>query len=103
MKKFLKILSKVLLVISILIVSIIVLINLFNIIKILFFGITVGGDYPDSIWWGRTVLKGFEGVKKYYSAIGWELLKYFEIPISIICIIYQIIYFKVIKKGENNE
>ena len=101
MKKFLKILSKVLLVISILIVSILVLVNLFTIIRILFFGMTVGGDYPDTIWWGRTVLKGFEGVRKYY-AIGWDLLKLVEIPISIVCIVYQIIYFKVIKRGENN-
>ena len=100
MKKVLKILSIVILIISILIITAILMINLITIIKIMFFGMTVGGDYPDSIWWGRTTLKGLSGIKTYYHVWG-ELVYMFEVPISIICIIYQIIYYKIIRKRLN--
>lgn len=98
MKKILRILSKIILIISILLVSAIILYNLVTIIRIMFFGITVGGgEYPDSIWWGRTALLGIDGIKKYYSVFG-EVVILVELPISIVCIIYQIIYFKIIRK-----
>lgn len=102
MKKLLKILSIIVLLISILLVSLIVLSNIYMIFRILFFGMTVGGEYPDSIWWGKTALYGVDGIGKYYSAIGGAAL-IVEIPISIVCIIYQIIYFKIIRKNLNNK
>ena len=97
MKKILKILSIVILIISIIILSIIIRLNLLTIIRIMFFGMTVGGDHPDTIWWGRTTLKGLSGIKTYYHVWG-ELVYIFEMPISIVCISYQIIYFKIIRK-----
>lgn len=98
MKKVFKVLSIIILIISILLVSIIVVSNIVTIIRIMFFGITVGGgEYPDSIWWGRTQLLGISGIKKYYSA-GGEIAMLIEIPIVIVCIIYHIIYFKIIRK-----
>lgn len=101
MKKILKILSIVILIMSILIVSLIVIHNVVTIIRIMFFGLTVGSnEYPDSIWWGKTVLSGVDGIKRYYSVWG-EIVKIIEIPTSIVCIIYQIIYFKVIRKKYN--
>lgn len=98
MKKVLKVLSIIVLVISILVVSIILFANLFIIIRILFFGMTVGSnEYPDSIWFGERLLYGFSGLKTYYHVWG-ELVYMFEIPISIFCILYQIVYFKIIRK-----
>lgn len=98
MKKIVKVLSIIILIMSILIISIIVVSNLLTIIRIMFFGMTVGSnEFPDSIWWGRTVLYGISGMKTYYSVWG-ELVLAVEIPISIVCIIYQIIYFKIIRK-----
>lgn len=98
MKKVIKILSIIILIMSILIVSIIVASNLLTIIRIMFFGMTVGSnEFPDSIWWGKTMLFGVNGIKTYYSVFG-ELVLVLEIPISIVCIIYQIIYFKIIRK-----
>ena len=103
MKKVLKSLSKVILIISIIIVFIIVFLNLLTIIRIVFWGITVGNDeYPDTIWWGKTTLKGLSGLKTYYNV--WRQLAYmFEIPISVACIIYQVIYFKIIRKKLRKE
>ena len=97
MKKVLKFLSIILLIISILLFSIIVVVNFVTIIRILFFGMTVGSDYPDTIWWGRTTLQGIDGIKTYYHVWG-ELVYMFEIPISIFCILYQIVYFRIIRK-----
>ena len=97
MKKIVKVLSVIISIISILIVSIIVAFNLLTIIRIMFFGITVGSEFPNTIWWERTVLSGVSGIKLYYSVWG-ELVWIFEIPISIVCIIYQIIYLKIIRK-----
>lgn len=97
MKKVLKVLSIILLIISILLFSIIVVANLVTIIRILFFGMTVGSDYPDTIWWERTTLRGLAGIKTYYHVWG-ELVYMFEIPMSIVCILYQIVYFKIIRK-----
>lgn len=98
MKKIVKILSIIILIMSTLIISIIVLFNLLTIIRIMFFGMTVGSnEFPDTIWWGKTVLYGLSGIKTYYKVWG-ELVLKVEIPISIVCIIYQIIYFKIIGK-----
>ncbi len=97
MKKLLKIVSISILIISICISILIILSNIIPIVRILFFGITVGGEYPDTIWWEKTTLKGIEGIKTYYSVWG-TLVYIYEIPIIIICIIYQIVYFKIIKK-----
>ena len=97
MKKILKVLSVLILAVSVLVVSIFVISNLVLIIKIMFFGMTVGGDYPNTIWWTRKTLLGLDGIKTYYSVWG-RLVYMFELPISIICIIYQVIYFKVIRK-----
>ena len=100
MKKVLKIITKILLIITIILLALIIIKNLYIIIRILFFGMTVGSNqYPDSIWLGEVFLKGIEGIKKYYSRLG-ELILYTEIPITIISIIYQIIYFKTIKKSK---
>lgn len=98
MKKVVKVLSIIILIISILLVSLIVIHNIVTIIRIMFFGITVGGgEYPDSIWWRRTELLGISGIKKYYSV--WdEVVMLLEIPVVIVCMIYQIIYFKIIRK-----
>lgn len=98
MKKIVKVLSIIILIMSILMISIIVVSNLLTIIRIMFFGMTVGSnEFPDTIWYRKTVLYGVSGIKTYYSVWG-ELVLVFEIPISIICIIYQIIYFKIIRK-----
>jgi hypothetical protein len=98
MKKLLKGLCVIVLIISIFIISAIVVANLLHIIRILFFGITVGtNEAPNSIWWEETFLYGISGVKRFYSVWGAVVL-IFEIPISIVCIIYQIIYFKILKK-----
>ena len=89
---------KVLFIITIIIISIIIISNLLNTFIILFFGRTVGNSsYPDSIWWGEKYLSGISGLKTYYSVLG-EIIVIFEIPILIVCLIYQIIYLKVIKK-----
>lgn len=98
MKYILKVLSGIILITSILIVSIIVVSNLLTSIRIMFFGVTVGSnEFPDSIWWEKTVLYGISGIKRFYSVWA-ELVLVLEIPISIVCIIYQIIYFKIIRK-----
>ena len=98
MKRVLKVLSGVILVISILLILTIVLYNLTIIVKILFFGLTVGSnEYPDSIWWGERVLYGISGIKTYFSVCG-EVVIMIEIPIIAFCIIYQLIYFKIIRK-----
>jgi hypothetical protein len=103
MKKIVKVLSIIILIISILIILAIVVSNLLNIIRIMFFGMTVGtNEYPDSIWWGETFLYGISGVKRFYSVWG-EIVLIFEIPICIVCIIYQIVYFKIIRKNYNLE
>ena len=96
MKKVLKILCIIILVISTFIVSIMVIFNLSIIIRIMFFGMTVGSD-ENTIWWGRTTLQGLAGIKSYYHVWG-ELVYIFEIPISVVSILYQIIYFKIIRK-----
>ena len=94
MKKFLK----VLFIITIIIISIIIISNLLNTFMILFFGRTVGNsNYPDSIWWGEKYLSGISGLKTYYSVLG-ETILIFEVPIIIVCLIYQVIYLKIIKK-----
>lgn len=96
MKKIIKILSKILLIISILIMMIILISNLFIVIKIIFFGMDVGSsDYPDTIWWKRMHLKGIDGIITYYKA--WDSLVFsIELPILVICVLYQIIYFKIL-------
>ena len=71
MKKDLKILCKIILVISNFIISIMVIFNLSTIIRIMFYGLTVGSDdCPDTIWWGRTTLQGLAEIKSYYHV--WE-------------------------------
>ena len=95
MKKFLNKISSILLVISIILIAFIIFINIFTIIRIMFFGIVVGNNkYPNSIWWGEVTLKGIDGVKMFYSR---SLFKIIDLPIIIISIIYQILYFKIIK------
>ena len=94
MKKF----FKVLFIITIIVISIIIILNVLNIFMILFFGKTVGNNrYPDSIWWGEKYLTGISGLKTYYSVLGEKIL-IFEVPILIVCLIYQIIYLKILKK-----
>ncbi len=98
MKKVLKLISKIILVISILILAIMILSNIITIGRILLFGMTVGGGVsPDSIWGSKITLSGFPGIIKYYSTMK-ELFLFIELPICVICIIYQIIYFKIIKR-----
>ncbi len=94
-KKILNIISKALLILSLLILTLFIISNLIIIIRIMFFGMQVGNEYPDSIWWGKVTLKGLSGIKTYYQTIK---IYIYEIPISIICLIYQIIYYKIIKK-----
>lgn len=53
--------------------------------------------YPDSIWWGKVYLHGLSGIKRYYSTCG-SILLLTELPIAIISIIYQILYFKFLRK-----
>ena len=97
MKKVLKGISGVILVISILLILTIVINNAIIIIRIMFFGLTVGSnEYPDSIWWGERVLYGISGIKTYFSVLG-EAIIMIEIPIIAFCIIYQLIYFKIIR------
>ena len=94
MKKF----FKALFIITIIVISIIIILNLLNTFMILFFGKTVGNnEYPDSIWWGERHLSGISGLKTYYSVFG-EVILIFELPVIIACLIYQIIYFKILKK-----
>ena len=100
MKKAVKIVSKIVLIICILALIILILANLIPIVRILFFGMNVGSDYPDTIWWEKMTLKGFNGVKMFYKAWG-DLVLMMELPIAIICIVYIIVYFKVIKKNLN--
>lgn len=98
MKKVLKGISVVILVISILLILTIVINNAIIIIRIMFFGLTVGSnEYPDSIWWGERVLYGISGIKTYFSVWGAVIIM-IEIPIIAFCIIYQLIYFKIIRK-----
>ena len=97
MKKIVKILSVIILIISILIVSTMLIFNLITIARIMFFGMTVGSDYIDTIWWQKTELHGWTGIVRYYSVWS-ELVMWVEVPITIICIIYQIIYFKILRK-----
>ena len=101
-KKIIEFLNKFILIITILLLLIIITFNLVIIIRIMFFGWTVGSnEAPDTIWWGKVMLKGINGIKTYYSV--WkEIVLIFEIPISIICIIYQIIYFKVLNRKRSN-
>lgn len=98
MKKIIKVLSIIILIISIFLVFTIVVSNLIIIIRIMFFGLTVGSsEYPDSIWWKEMILHGTNGIITYYSVCS-ELVFIIEIPIIILCIIYQFVYFKIIRK-----
>lgn len=98
MKKIIKGLSILILIISILLVLTIVIYNLIIIIKIMFFGITVGSnEYPNTIWFNETILYGLSGIRTFYSVWS-EVVLMIEFPISIFCIIYQLIYFKIIRK-----
>ena len=63
---------------------------------------TVGGDYPDTIWWEKMTLKGFDGVKVFYNVWG-DVVWRIELPIAIACIIYQIVYFKLINNCKKEE
>ncbi len=87
----------ILFIIAIILLAFIVLLNFYWIIRIAFFGVTFGGKYPESIWWGEVYLKGLTGIKQYYSTYG-SILLLTEVPIAVISIIYQIIYFKFLKK-----
>ena len=87
----------ILLVIAIILLSFIIMLNLYWIIRIVFFGATFGGKYPDSIWWGEVYLHGLSGIKQYYSTYG-SILLLTELPIAILSIIYQFIYFKFLRK-----
>ena len=66
-----------------------------KIIRILFFGITVG-KYPDSIWFTNEKLIGINGLKTYYKVYG-EITLLFDIPMCIFSLIYQFIYLKLLK------
>ena len=96
MRKILKLMAKIILIISIIVIVLLLLVNVVNIIRIMFFGMEVGSDYPDTIWWGKQTLQGLAGIKTYYYT--WRDLVYIEIPISIACVLYQIVYFKIIRK-----
>ena len=63
----------------------------------MFFGITVGSNLPDTIWFQQTELYGWKGIIKYYSVWS-ELVLGFEVPITVVCIMYQIIYLKILRK-----
>ena len=63
----------------------------------MFFGMTVGSEAPDTIWFEKTTLRGLDGIIKFYKTF-WGIVYMMEFPIIIICIIYQIIYFKIIRK-----
>ena len=98
MKKTLNILTKIILIITILILTFVIVSNLITLFRILFIGISVGNpNYPETIWYQGQVLKGFSGIKTYYTTLK-ELFIYIELPIAILCIIYQIIYNKIIRK-----
>ena len=97
MKKILNVISKIVLIISIIVLATLILANLVPMVRIFLFGITVGGEQPNTIWWTEMTLKGFDGIKVFYKVWG-DLVWTLELPIAIICIIYQIVYFKVLKK-----
>ena len=82
----------ILLVIAIILLVFIILLNLYWIIRIAFFGVMFGSKYPDSIWWGEVYLRGLSGIKQYYSTYG-SILLLTEVPVAVISIVYQIIYF----------
>ena len=92
MKKF----RFILLIISIVLLVFLILLNLYWIIRICFFGVTFGSKYPDSIWFSEVYLHGLSGIKQYYITYGYILILT-ELPIAIISIIYQIVYFKIFK------
>ena len=102
MKNVLNIISKVVLVISIVALAVVVLANLIPIIRILFFGMTVGSDSPESIWWEKKTLHGFEGISLFYKVWG-DLVLMFELPIAALSIIYLIFYNKLIRKRFEKE
>lgn len=87
----------ILLVIAIVLLAFIILLNLYWIIRIAFFGVTFGSKYPDSIWWDEVYLHGLSGIEQYYSRYG-SILLFIEFPIAVISIIYQLIYFKFLRK-----
>ena len=96
MKKWVRGLSIIILIISILLVATIVIFNLIIVSRIMFFVLALGSEYPDTIWWGKKVLYGISGIKTFYSVFGKAII-IISIPISIFCIIYQFIYFKIIR------
>jgi hypothetical protein len=93
MKKIVKVSSIIILIISILIALLIVTFNLLTIIRIMFFGMKFGSAMSS----GELFLYGISGVKSYYYFLR-SLVLIFEIPICIVCIIYQVVYFKIIRK-----
>lgn len=98
MKKMLRIISKILLFISILILAIVLVSNLVIVIRLLFFGIRVGYEgVPNSLWYNETILKGFRGIRVFYYTLR-EAFILFELLPFIISVIYQILYFKIIKR-----
>lgn len=98
MNKVLKTILKVILIITILLVSLILISNIVTIVRIMFLGITVGNsELPDSIWWFQQTLKGTTGLKTYYSTIK-DVIFTIELPILLVSIVYQVIYFKYLKK-----
>jgi hypothetical protein len=93
MKKIVKVLSIIILIISILIVLSIVAFNVLTVIRIMFFGVIFGSAMSS----GELFLYGISGVKNYYYFLR-DAVILFEIPMCIVCIIYQIVYFKIIRK-----
>lgn len=97
MKKFLKILCYFLFILSILLLSFIVISNLYLVVRILFFGMTFGNtQYPDSIWFTETFLKGIDGLKQFYSVIGSTILV-IELPFVLISLFNIIMFNKFFK------
>ena len=53
--------------------------------------------YTDSLFWEAKTLRGLDGLNTYYKSIG-EMVYLFELPIILICIVYQALYYKVLDK-----
>lgn len=97
MKSVLKLLCYFLFILSVLLLSFIIISDLYLIIRILFFGMSFGNNqYPDSIWFTETFLKGIDGLKQFYLVIGSTILV-FELPFFIISLFNIIMFVKVIK------
>ncbi len=98
MKKILRSLALIVLMIASVVFFILAFYNIVIVVRILFFGMEVGSmGYPDSLFLEAKTLQGLDGLNTYYKSIG-EMGYLFELPIILVCILYQALYYKVLDK-----